>query len=143
VQLLQSEKRLDDVETIKASLKAFKDFVTAKERKALVFLITAHSRALNESGTISQGSGRDTSSFEYSADLQLSLNYLAIASGTCKNITDMKVKTKDNTLKKDEWYKFALSVTKSRFGPSGNYVPMRRDGERSTFVMIPKEKKKT
>lgn len=135
-QLLQSKEKLDDVETIKRALKALKDFCTSKDRKALVFLITAHSRALNESGIVTQGAGRDTSSFEYSADLQLSLNYLDIVNGNCKNKTEMKQKTKDKTLDTKAWNKFALSVTKSRFGPSGNYVPMQREGEQSRFIMI-------
>ena len=136
VQLLQSEKKLDDVETIKASLKAFKDFATSKERKALVFMITAHSRALNESGVVAQGAGRDTSSFEYSADLQLSLNYLEIANGNCKNKAEIKKKILEKSLDMSVWNKFALSVTKSRFGPSGDYVPMQREGKQSRFVMI-------
>ena len=136
VQLLQSEKKLDDVETIKASLKAFKDFATAKERKALVFMITAHSRALNESGIVTQGSGRDTSSLEYSADVQLSLNYLVIANGKCKDKKQMIEKVKSHELKKNTWYQFGLVCTKSRFGKSGEHAAMQRDGARSKFIMI-------
>ena len=44
-----------------------------------VFAISANNRAANTSGIVSLDSGRDTSAIEYSADIQLSLNYAALA----------------------------------------------------------------
>ena len=136
IQLLQSKQKLDDTETIKAALKAFKDFAISKERKALVFMIMAHSRALNESGVIVQGAGRDTSSLEYSADLQLSINYLAIATDKAKSKADMRTKIKEGKMNKTAWNEYALTCTKNRFGKSGEHASMRIEGEKSRFVML-------
>ena len=122
LQLLQSRPddkgRLpDDVETIKAALKAFKDF--SIQYNAVVFLIMAHSRATNNAGTITQGAGRDTSAIEYSGDLQLSLNYGAIADGTYRNLDEMETAINDptNTKADESLYNYrCLTVTKNRFG---------------------------
>ena len=136
IQLLSSAEKLDDVETIKRALKAFKNF--AMSRNALVFLIMAHSRTLNESGAVAQGAGRDTSSLEYSADLQLSINYLEIANGHYKDKQAMKAAVKNKEIGNNAWFDLALVCTKNRFGRSGTYAGMRMQGDKSMFEVIPR-----
>jgi len=139
LQLLQSRpdekgRILDDVETIKAALKAFKDF--AIKYNTVVFLIMAHSRATNTDGNATQGAGRDTSAIEYSGDLQLSLNYGAIVDGTFKNLATMEQKIADPELPQysEELYDYrCLVVTKNRFGRDRKKCYMTFIGEQSRF----------
>lgn len=144
LQLLTSaEPREDEVQAIKKALKAFKDFAT--QRRAIVIIITAHSRALNETGKIAQGAGRDTSSIEYSGDLQLSLNYAAIASGDCTDIPGIRKAIKDRATVlgrkagKWLWNEICLVCTKNRFGEDRGICGMKREGSRSRFVFLPKQ----
>lgn len=133
LQLLTStEPREDGVDVIKRALKRFKDF--AVEHNAVVFLIVAQSRSLNESGKVTPGAGRDTSAAEYSADLQLQLNYTEIATGWCKDIDEMRNKIKRGELKKDTWNSISLTCTKHRFGPKNRVCIMKFDGEHSVFI---------
>ncbi len=137
LQLLRSrDGKADDVETIKAALKAFKDF--AIECNAVVFLIMAHSRAVNQSGAAIQGAGRDTSAIEYSGDLQLSLNYARIVDGTYKDLADMETAIKTNRDGADEktYNARALVVTKNRFGRDRARAEMVFIGEESRFSMV-------
>lgn len=147
LQILGStNQREDDIQTIKQALTAFKNFAT--ERKAIVVIIMAHSRALNESGKITQGAGRDTSSIEYSGDLQFSLNYTAIASGDCADIPAMRKAIKDKATiggkkaGKWLWNDICLIVTKNRFGEDRGICGMTREGKRSRFVFLPKQAQK-
>lgn len=134
LQLLRDANGGDDVETIKSALKAFKDF--AIRRNAIVFLIMAHSRATNTTGIITQGAGRDTSAIEYSADLQMSLNYGAVADGTFGNLAEMEraIYDPNNTRADGSLYDYrCLSVTKNRFGPERSKCYLTFNGEKSKF----------
>ena len=144
LQLLQGENK-DAVETIKAAVMAFKDF--AIRHNAVVFLIMAHSRATNESGEVKQGAGRDTSAIEYSADLQLSLNY-ANKEGEALNakgldemysrVSSLNSSGQRSEAENEMSYR-RLTVTKNRFGQERSAVRLRFFGESSKFVeMIPK-----
>lgn len=137
IQLLSSREAKDDVEIIKRSLKDFKNF--AIERNAIVILIMAHSRSLNESGDAKQGAGRDSSAFEYSADLQLSLNFTAIIKGAARDKADMKSKISKQNLKYG-WDNITLVCTKNRFGKSSEDrgVDMIIDGAHSRFKIAPR-----
>lgn len=128
LQLLRSKTTSDDVETIKAALKCFKDF--AIKYNAVVFLIMAHSRATNESGKAVQGAGRDTSAIEYSGDLQLSLNYLDIVNGTYRNMDKLKEAAEHDPKIYD---RRALVVTKNRFGKGNTRCDLTFIGEQSKF----------
>lgn len=139
LQLLQGAG-MDDVETIKAAVKAFKDF--AIRRHAVVFLIMAHSRATNKSGEVTQGAGRDTSAIEYAADLQLSLNY-ADAEGNAlneKGLTDMYDRISEYLRNGDkhaatvEGSHRRLTVTKNRFEQERSAARLDFEGAHSRFV---------
>lgn len=72
----ENEKRPDNAEAIKQTLKAFKSF--AMKYNTVVILITANNRASNAEGRASMDSARDTSNIEYSGDVMLSLVYTAV-----------------------------------------------------------------
>lgn len=72
----ENEKRPDNAEAIKQTLKAFKQF--AMKYNTVVILITANNRASNSEGRASMDSARDTSNIEYSGDVMLSLVYTAV-----------------------------------------------------------------
>lgn len=130
--LTSSDVREDGVEIIKHALKAFKDFAT--RTGSVVFMIMAHSRAVNESGAVTQGAGRDTSAIEYSGDLQLSLNYAKIADGTYSTKAAMRKAMAEGKLTKDALTDIALVCTKNRFGPPDTVCGMRMEPKRSRFV---------
>ena len=139
LQLLQGENK-DAVETIKAAVMAFKDF--AIRHNAVVFLIMAHSRATNESGEVKQGAGRDTSAIEYSADLQMALNYADVSGAVLdeKGLKAMYEKVSDY-LSKGEVSKASnemsyrkLTITKNRFGQERSSAKLRFFGDSSKFM---------
>jgi replicative DNA helicase len=134
LQLLTSEDvREEGVEIIKHSLKAFKDFAT--RTGSVIFMIMAHSRAINESGAITQGAGRDTSAIEYSGDLQLSLNYAKIADGTYASKAAMRRAIAEGKLTKDTFSDIALVCTKNRFGPPDTVCGMKMEPKKNLFVI--------
>lgn len=137
LQLLRDRTgRADEVETIKAALKAFKDF--AITYNAVVFLIMAQSRAINQSGAAVQGAGRDTSAIEYSGDMQISLAYTKIIDGTYSSVADMDAAVKSNRRGVDEkeYNARSLVITKNRFGAERARVDMVFSGKESRFAMI-------
>lgn len=75
--LITTDKREEQGEILKKAVAALKDYAIRYD--TFVFAISANNRIANSSGIISLESGRDTSAIEYSADVQLSLNYAALA----------------------------------------------------------------
>lgn len=73
------QRRPDNAEAIKQTLKVFKQF--AMKHDTVVLMITANNRASNSEGKASMDSGRDTSNIEYSGDVMLSLVYTAVEEG--------------------------------------------------------------
>lgn len=133
LQLLTSNNEREDAVTIiKHVTKQFKDFAT--RTGAIVFMIMAQSRAVNESGAVTMGAGRDSSATEYSADLQLQLTYAKIADGTYSNKTDMRKALKKGELTKAAFSDIALVCTKNRFGPPDTVCGMKMEPKHSRFV---------
>ena len=148
--LLQSEKFLDDAETIKRAVQAFKDF--AVQNDTIVFSIIANNRTSNKSGKSSMDSGRDTSSIEYGADIILSLSYEAIENGrkyaarneegkvigynkyTTEYIRYLKKKAyQEGKQPPKVCEKIALTINKGRFSQSDVSVYFDFDGAHSLF----------
>lgn len=133
LQLLTSiDQREDAVTIIKHVTKQFKDFAT--RTGAIVFMIMAQSRAVNESGAVTMGAGRDSSATEYSADLQLQLTYAKIADGSYENKAQMRKALKENKITKAAFTDIALVCTKNRFGPPDTVCGMKMEPKRSRFV---------
>lgn len=132
LQLLGSAEKEDAVEIIKHSMKQFKDFAT--RTGSVIFMIMAQSRAVNESGAVTMGAGRDSSATEYSADLQLQLTYAKIADGTYTTKAQMRKALKENKITKEAFTDIALVCTKNRFGPPDTVCGMKMEPKRSRFV---------
>ena len=132
LQILQGDKGQDDVDIIKDALLEFKEF--AKKHDAVVFLIMAHGRTVNSNGAPTQGSGRDTSNIEYSGDVQLSLNFTALAKHKHKTVSAyeeaLATKPEEEEYTKDD---ITLTITKGRFTQSFKDVQMKLIGSESRF----------
>ena len=75
--LITTDKREEQAELIKKSVAMLKLY--AIEYNTFVLAIGANNRAANISGITGLDSGRDSSSIEYTADYQISLNYRALS----------------------------------------------------------------
>lgn len=127
LQMIQGREREDSKEVIKRAVSEFKNF--AIEHDTIVFIILAFNRQSNAAGHVTQESGRDTSSIEYSADLMLGLNYAAIESG--------EASSKDiERLKAEKPRRYSLKVLKNRMGDSSASVLLNFDGARSRFSIV-------
>lgn len=80
--LISSRNGLDVQELIKQAVTMLKQYAIAYN--TFVIGVTAVNRNSYTNGRITLGSGRDSSNLEYTADYQLSLDYLAIDSGEIK-----------------------------------------------------------
>ena len=130
LQIVNGDPREDAASLIKRAVITLKEF--AIKHETLVFVIIAHNRASNSSGTVSMESGRDTSALEYSADLQLALTYTA-----CLKRGQNSPKNPDN-LTQNERKKVTLIVTKGRFGGAGQSVDLLFTGETMSYTRAPK-----
>ena len=74
--LITTDKREEQAEILKKSVAALKAWAIRND--TFVFAISASNRTSNSKGVQTLDSGRDTSAIEYSADIQLSLNYTAL-----------------------------------------------------------------
>jgi len=128
LQIIAGKDREDDVTTMKRAVSSLKSF--AIKYHTIVYLIIAHNRESNKSGTVTMESGRDTSALEYSADLQLGLAYTK-----CLPHNGEKRITKD-MLTQDERQYVTLVVTKGRFCASGAAVHLHFDGATMSFAQI-------
>lgn len=128
LQIVTGKEREDDVAVMKRAVSSLKKF--AIKYHTFVYLIIAHNRESNKSGTVTMESGRDTSALEYSADLQLGLAYTK-----CLTRNGEKCKTKD-MLTQDERQFITLVVTKGRFCASCAEVDLHFDGKTMSFSEV-------
>lgn len=75
--LVTAEKSQEQAEIIKRAVAGLKQY--AINYDTFCFVISANNREANKNGVITLNSGRDTSAIEYSADIQISLNYREFA----------------------------------------------------------------
>lgn len=128
LQIITGREREDEVATIKRAVASFKRF--AMQHNTVVFCIMAHNRATNQSGTVTQESGRDTSALEYSADLQLGLAFTR-----CLNRPGYDKKSKEDLTPEDMKY-ITLKVTKGRDTKLGAEVDLYFNGETMTYMQL-------
>lgn len=129
LQIIRGREREDDAAIIKRAVKAFKDY--AVNHNTIVFVIMAHNRASNKSGTISQESGRDTSALEYSADLQLGLTFTRLLK---REGYDQK--SSRDQLTDAERHLLTLKVVKGRFGGEGTEIDLYFEGKTMSYKQI-------
>ena len=94
LQLIQSEGREDQGETIKKAVAAFKQYAINYE--TFVFVIMANNRMSNASGHATMESGRDTSAIEYSADILLQMTFAVCKKFYAKKLLDFNEPVKPN-----------------------------------------------
>ena len=141
---------MDSATVIKLAVKRLKDW--AVQNDSYVFAIGANNRAANSKGTITLESGRDSSAIEYSADIQLSLNYRALHEKRKINVRhynedtgeyeEKEVKaTPENpdvmeALQTMEERDMILQTLKSRMIPARGKLYLRFNAGSSTFTPI-------
>ena len=91
--LITTDKREEQAEILKKAVAELKAWAIRND--TFVFAISASNRTSNSSGTQTLESGRDTSAIEYSADIQLSLNYTALTEHRTKPNSTDKYKAND------------------------------------------------
>ena len=135
LQIIRGNEREDSTELIKRAVRELKDF--AIRHNTVVFLIIAHNRQSNASGTITMESGRDTSAIEYSGDTQIGLTFTRCLKGWVDEhgIKHDKSKNPDE-LSEKERQEITLKIVKSRFGGVGRAVNLRFNGETMTYTQL-------
>jgi len=128
LQIIRGREREDDTAVIKRAVSSLKKY--AIDHNTVVFLIQAHNRAANQSGSVTMESGRDTSAIEYSADLQLGLAYTR-----CLDRPGYDKKAPEK-LTPEEKQLVTLKVTKGRFTAPGIEVDLHFNGETMTYTQL-------
>lgn len=131
LQIVTGDQREDSATVIKRAVKGLKDY--AINHHTVVFVIIAHNRKSNETGSATMESGRDTSALEYSADLQLALTFTK-----CLKRDGMKAKNPED-LTDAERKEITLRIVKGRFGGMGREVDLHFDGETMTYTQTAKD----
>lgn len=128
--LVTAEGREEQGEIIKRTVAALKRW--AIEYNTFVLAISANSRAANNSSQITNDAGRDTSAIEYTADIQLSLNYRAIHEGKVKpsNADEME------KLYQEKPRRMLCQVLKNRMSEPGGKLYLNFDAANSLFTPV-------
>lgn len=131
LQIIRGRDREDDTAVIKRAMGSLKGF--AIKHNTFVFIIMANNRASNRTGDVTMESGRDSSSLEYGADIQLGLAFTR-----CLNRAGFDRKSKDE-LTPEELKFITLKITKGRWGGPGKDVDLYFDGETMTFSQLARD----
>lgn len=125
--LITSKDGLDTAELIKQAVTGLKKY--AIDYNTFVIGITATNRETNKSGRMSISSGRDSSNLEYTADYQLSLNYLEIDKG---NVNPDNAKEMEK-LQRAELKSMILRVHKARLSTPGKSAEIIFNAKSNSF----------
>ena len=128
--LISSKAGLDAQELVKQAILMLKQY--AIEYNTFVIGISATNRASNTAGRITLESGRDSSSLEYTADYQISLNYYEIDKGEIKQ-TDKDYNERIAKLQQEKWRRMIIRVLKGRFCAPGKAARVYFDAENNVF----------
>lgn len=138
--LVTTQQRMDAQEIVKQTISAMKEYAIRYNTFAIV--ISATNRKSNESGRQTQSSGRDSSAIEYTADVQLTLNYAALADREKKldPYTDKERCYNANNpddmaeLMSEKPRRMVVQVVKERMGPGGGKLYLDFDAAYSKFT---------
>ena len=117
----------DVQELIKQTVTTLKGY--AIKYNTFVIGIVATNRDSNKGGKITMESGRDSSSIEYTADVQLALNYYAVDKGEIST-TDTEQMAQ---LQQEEWRQMIIRVLKGRFITPGRSARVYFHAAGNTF----------
>ena len=129
--LLRGEPREDAQSTVKRAMDAFKGY--AMRYNAIVFVILAFNRDSNKSGKVSQDSGRDSSSIEYSADLMLGLNYAKLEALESPEAVEKARADVQKEAKEGKEIAYKLKVLKNRLQGVCGSVDLKFSGAYGLF----------
>lgn len=143
--LVTMEQREDQQEIIKKTVAALKQY--AIENDTFVLAISANNRTSNSSGTVTLESGRDSSALEYTADIQLSLNYRALheKSEITYTTADGRTVTEKasagnpdhmEALQNEKPRKMLVQVLKNRMTKPGGKLYLNFDAANSEFIAV-------
>ena len=143
--LVTMEHREDQQEIIKKTVAALKQY--AIENDTFVLAISANNRAATSTGTVTLESGRDSSALEYTADIQLSLNYRALhekSEITYKTADGRTVTEKASAnnpdhmeaLQREKPRKMMVQVLKNRMTEPGGKLYLHFDAANSEFIPV-------
>ena len=130
LQLIGGREREDSAAIIKRAVYSLKAF--AIRHNSLVFCIMANNRPSNQTGTVTQESGRDTSALEYSADIMFGLSYTH-----CLKRPGQDRKAKEE-LTPEEMKYVTLQILKGRDARIGAEVDLFFDGQAMTYTQLAK-----
>ena len=129
--LLRGNAREDVQTTVKRAVEAFKDY--AIKYNTVVFVILAFNRESNKGGKVSQESGRDSSSIEYSADLMLGLNYTKVEeSASAEDAEKARAQVQKDSGKGNE-IAYKLKVLKNRLQGGCGSIDLKFHGKYGLF----------
>lgn len=128
--LITADGREEQQELIKRAVAALKRW--AIEYDTFVFVISANNRTSNSSAKISLDSARDSSSIEYTADIQISLNYRDVHEGTVSpnNPDEME------RLQQENPRRMVCQVLKARMVEPGGKLYLNFDAANSEFIPL-------
>lgn len=138
--IVQSDKKEDASEIIKATVQMLKDY--AIKYDTFAFVLSASNRASNQKGTQSLESSRDSSGVEYSADYLISLNYKALALKERKEDGNQYRADDPNDmelLQKQSPRQMLVQVLKNRMNAAGGKLQLAFDSANSVFIPIVKQ----
>lgn len=131
LQILSGDPREDEFALVKRAVSRLKAF--AIEHDTVVFLIQAHNRNTNSRGEATMSAGRGSSAIEYTADLQMSLNYTK-----CLRQNGEAGKAEEDLTDQERQY-VTLTVTKGRFSKPGAKADLIFDGETMQYKQKEKQ----
>lgn len=128
--LITADGREEQQELIKRTVAALKRW--AIEYDTFVFAISANNRTSNKSAQLALDSPRDSSSIEYTADIQISLNYRDVHEGTVSpnNPDEME------RLQQEKPRRMVCQVLKSRMNEPGGKLYLHFDAANSEFIPL-------
>lgn len=142
--LITTDKREEQAELIKKSVAMLKLY--AIEYNTFVLAIGANNRAANISGITGLDSARDSSSIEYTADYQISLNYRALSEHQTKlNGEAYRANNPDDMeeLAMMQPREMVLQCLKNRMNAICGKIYVNFDAANSTFEYAGKPQRKT
>lgn len=142
--LITTDKREEQAEILKKAVAELKAWAIRYD--TFVFAVSASNRTSNSSGVQSLDSGRDTSAIEYSADIQLALNYTALMERRKKQDSTDTYRANDpddmaelQAGDADGNREMTVQVLKSRMNAPGKKLNMLFNPAASVFYPIEKK----
>ena len=131
LQYVTRERAKDPGDIVKAALAALNTY--ASDYHTIAFAISAVNREAMKKGRIENNSGRDTSAIEFTADVQLAVNYTVLQAGLLSGeLTNAHLKY----LSSQSPRRVCLQVLKARFAEPYKMTYLDYEPDRDTFKSV-------